>query len=913
MLPNTGPITVTLRGGGLTSRMSAKLRYSARPDQPINALSFTPSDDGLSATAVFDTTGLTPTDGNWYVQLYTFNDVNFANRQVSVEASTEAAKPYVQAVVPPYARGGVTSYSYLHYGNVGKGASLPAFLRFSGYPAGADLKIDHLPAGASYTIADGIAGRTLMVSVGKIAALANDYIRIGYTPTTTIPGHTKLGLQASLSFGAAVPAQTGARTFVSATPATLGAGELFASNMAFSGGGALTLRYAERAPSGGAATVTHTGTRWTFTGDIADPAAPSAKAARAAKGDPTGGQLTVDFNGGEFKITGPLIELEGAYELSIEKLRLTECLKEKGLIGPDDYEDLKRFADGAVVLTGLTSAASAASLGYDSHLSVMKTVMSGAWEKRVLGGKIGIVDQIANPAWGFDLLQDDEYQMLWLAQLCNPKDTIPEPDYDEKGNYKPSKYIQELLQSFDPNEKYGTQGGGDMHAVRSDRQLDYTVGFQNLPSASAAAQTVTVTDTLDPAKVDVSTFALGPIAFGDQLLSPPNGVKTWTKTVDMRPGKDWLVKVEAALSGTTATWKFTTLDPQTLAKTTDVQAGFLPPSGEGAVAYSVAPKAGIATGSAIAGSASIVFDTNAPIVTNVWSNLIDDVAPTGSVTSAKGCDGLTVAWSGTDATSGVGSYDVWAAVDGGAFSPWQIGTTATTAKYPAAAGHTYRFDVQARDLAGNLQSADRGDAVSGALDCTTTPPPVDTTQPPVTVLPGVTPTPTPTVTPKPWVKLGKVPSKLKKKRARRAGHLPGDRDRGLQGQAHAHDRRQEGQEEGHHDPRLGLVHGQGGQDADRLGEALQGGPEAAQEGLAEGLAGRRCARQADHHRQRQAGEGQANNVRAGSTSPRSSARSTSTHVSPRDSASTRACGLTTCAARMPRQSAVAGSSRMRSR
>ncbi len=762
VLPNTGPITVTLRGGGLTSRMSAKLRYISKPNEAINAVSFTPSDDGLSATAVFDTTGLTPTDGNWYVQLYAFDDTNFTYRQVSVEASTEAAKPYVQAAVPPYARGGVTSYSYLHYGNVGKGASLPAFLRFSGYPAGADLKVDHLPAGASYTLADGIAGRTVMVSVGKIAALANDYIRIGYTPTTTIPGHTKLGLQASMSFGAAVPAQTNARTFVSATPATLGAGELFASNMAFSGGGALTLRYAERAPSGGAPTVTHTGTRWTFTGDIADPAAPSAKAARAAKGDPTGGQLTVDFNGGEFKITGPLIELEGEYELSIEKLRLTECLKEKGLIGNDDYEDLKRFADGAVVLTGLTSAASAASLGYDSHLSVMKTVMSGAWEKRVLGGKIGIVDQIANPAWGFDLLQDDEYQMLWLAQLCNPKDTIPEPEYDEKGNYKPSKYIQELLQSFDPNEKYGTQGGGDMHAVRSDRRLDYTVGFQNLPSASAAAQTVTVTDTLDPAKVDMSTFALGPIAFGDQLLTPPTGVTSWTKTVDLRPGKDYLVKVEGKLTGTTATWTFTTLDPQTLAKTTDVTTGFLPPSGEGSIAYSVAPKAGVATGTAIAGSASIVFDTNAPIVTNVWSNLIDDVAPTGSVTSAKGCSGLTVTWSGADATSGVGSYDVWAAVDGGAYSPWQIGTTATSASYPATAGHTYTFDVQARDLAGNLQSANRSDALSGAVDCAQ--PPAE--QPPVSVVPApvVTPQPptTTTVPPKAWLKFGKLSAKLKK-------------------------------------------------------------------------------------------------------------------------------------------------------
>ena len=62
-----------------------------------------------------------------------------------------------------------------------------------------------------------------------------------------------------------------------------------------------------------------------------------------------------------------------------------------------------------------------------------------------------------------------------------------------------------------------------------------------------------------------------------------------------------------------------------------------------------------------------------------------------------------------------------------------------------------------------------------------------------------------------------------------------------------------------------------------------------------------------------ADRGHPNSVSAGSRSPRSSARSTSTQSSPRASASTRACGLTTWAASTPRQSAIAGSSRMRSR
>ena len=61
------------------------------------------------------------------------------------------------------------------------------------------------------------------------------------------------------------------------------------------------------------------------------------------------------------------------------------------------------------------------------------------------------------------------------------------------------------------------------------------------------------------------------------------------------------------------------------------------------------------------------------------------------------------------------------------------------------------------------------------------------------------------------------------------------------------------------------------------------------------------------------GRAHPNSVSAGSRSPRSTARSTSTQAIPRDSASTRACGLTVWAASTPRQAAIAGSSRMRSR
>jgi hypothetical protein len=57
----------------------------------------------------------------------------------------------------------------------------------------------------------------------------------------------------------------------------------------------------------------------------------------------------------------------------------------------------------------------------------------------------------------------------------------------------------------------------------------------------------------------------------------------------------------------------------------------------------------------------------------------------------------------------------------------------------------------------------------------------------------------------------------------------------------------------------------------------------------------------------------AKSVSSGSRSPRSAARSTSTQRIPRASARVAACGLIACAASTPRQSALAGSIRIRSR
>ena len=66
---------------------------------------------------------------------------------------------------------------------------------------------------------------------------------------------------------------------------------------------------------------------------------------------------------------------------------------------------------------------------------------------------------------------------------------------------------------------------------------------------------------------------------------------------------------------------FTSLDPPTGQAPTGVFDGFLPPDnscgiGEGFVQYTVQPKAGLITGTAVNQQAAVVFDTNAPLNTS---------------------------------------------------------------------------------------------------------------------------------------------------------------------------------------------------------------------------------------------------------------------------------------------------------
>jgi hypothetical protein len=94
--------------------------------------------------------------------------------------------------------------------------------------------------------------------------------------------------------------------------------------------------------------------------------------------------------------------------------------------------------------------------------------------------------------------------------------------------------------------------------------------------------------------------------------------------------------------------------------------------------------------------------------------LVDTLPPTVTVSPLSTYQVQTtfqVTIVGTDATSGVSSYDLeFRDGPNGSWTGWLIGTTATTASFTGQDGHTYSFRARARDNAGNVGSYSAGGA-----------------------------------------------------------------------------------------------------------------------------------------------------------------------------------------------------------
>lgn len=267
--------------------------------------------------------------------------------------------------------------------------------------------------------------------------------------------------------------------------------------------------------------------------------------------------------------------------------------------------------------------------------------------------------------------------------------------------------------SADPNAKWGPVGSGAQHFRPAGGPFNYDVEFENLATASLAAQQVVVTDQLDTSRLDITTFSLGTISFGPYVVTPPPGLKHYSSGIDLRPAANVQVKTDAALNQSTGlvTWRFTSLDPTTGEATTDPTAGFLPPDvtppqGQAHLLYSISPRTSLPNGTTVCNKATVVFDTNSAINTQNWCNTFDFTNPVSHVqplAASEGSTSFTVQWTGSDTGSGIRDFTIYVSDNSGAYTAWISNSTLTQSAYRGVNGHSYRFYSVARDAAGNVE------------------------------------------------------------------------------------------------------------------------------------------------------------------------------------------------------------------
>jgi len=305
---------------------------------------------------------------------------------------------------------------------------------------------------------------------------------------------------------------------------------------------------------------------------------------------------------------------------------------------------------------------------------------------------------------------------------ANPDDEHPAPSEEATADVSSET-------SRDPNEKVGTAGVGAARFVAAGERLHYVVHFENL--GAAPAQVVTIADAVDPALVDAASFSLEAVTVGGRRLEIPDGSATWSVLLDLRPVQALLLRIDAAFAPASGalTWSFRSIDPATW--TLPEFDGFLPPNdvppaGEGSVAYSFRPAAGLPSGTEIGGGAvaSIVFDENAPIETGDWRNTVDATAPASAVAplpAVQASGRFAVAWTAADAESGVGGVALETAEDDGPWRSWLPGAPAP-AGFWGNAGRRYAFRSVARDRVGNREAepvaADASTQVAALDDAT---------------------------------------------------------------------------------------------------------------------------------------------------------------------------------------------------
>ncbi|MEP7168282.1 MAG: hypothetical protein ABI855_02830 [Bacteroidota bacterium] len=162
---------------------------------------------------------------------------------------------------------------------------------------------------------------------------------------------------------------------------------------------------------------------------------------------------------------------------------------------------------------------------------------------------------------------------------------VPSASIVENDSLNNSAVLNEfVIGAVDPNDKLvSPAGNGNSGEVHHNQRLHYRINFQN--TGTAPALNVIVQDAIDP-DLDLSSFLM-------EGSSHPNVVFINDRTI---------------------TWKFLNINLPDSNSSEPLSLGY--------IEYSILPMQGLADGTDIENSASIYFDFNAPVQTNIVQNTL---------------------------------------------------------------------------------------------------------------------------------------------------------------------------------------------------------------------------------------------------------------------------------------------------
>ena len=270
----------------------------------------------------------------------------------------------------------------------------------------------------------------------------------------------------------------------------------------------------------------------------------------------------------------------------------------------------------------------------------------------------------------------------------------------------------------DPNLITGPEGyTEEKRFVNATDKMEYRIDFENDPNfATAPATRVKITYDV-PAEQNLGSFRLGEFGFGSFIYSVPSNVNSYYQRIDVSDSLGVWVDVTAGLDimNHQLFWIFQSIDPATGAEPVSSQIGFLPINdslshGEGYVTYYISPNSTVATGDTVAAQATIVFDDNESIETNVYVNTFDAVAPTSTlIADINEQDSLycTFTFDAQDDAngSGVKEVEVLVSKNNGPYRSMGTSTPDSSVTFALESGMHYQFMSIATDNVNNKEAS----------------------------------------------------------------------------------------------------------------------------------------------------------------------------------------------------------------